>query len=55
MLESYFHQESERLKLGIPPLPLSPEEIAEVCRLLENPPEGKEELLLKLAFIWQKF
>jgi aconitate hydratase 2/2-methylisocitrate dehydratase len=29
-------------------LPLSPEETEEVCKLLENPPAGKEELLLSL-------
>jgi aconitate hydratase 2/2-methylisocitrate dehydratase len=48
MLDSYFKQEAERKKLGIPPLPLSPEETAEVCHLLENPPEGKADLLLNL-------
>jgi aconitate hydratase 2/2-methylisocitrate dehydratase len=46
MLDSYLKQEAERQKLGIPPLPLSPDETAEVCRLLENPPAGKEEFLL---------
>jgi len=48
MLESYFKHEAERQKQGVPPLPLSPEEIEEVCKLLENPPVGKEELLLNL-------
>jgi aconitate hydratase 2/2-methylisocitrate dehydratase len=48
MLDSYFKQEAERKKLGIPPLPLSPEETAEVCHLLENPPEGKADLLADL-------
>ena len=48
MLESYLKQEAERKKLGIPPLPLNPEETAEVCRLLESPPAGKEEFLLDL-------
>jgi len=48
MLESYFKQESERQKQGIPALPLNPDETAEVCRLLENPAAGKEELLLGL-------
>ena len=48
MLDSYFKQEAERQKLGIPPLPMSPEQTAEVCRLLEGPPSGKEELLLNL-------
>ncbi len=48
MLESYLKQEAEREKLGVPPLPLNPEETAEVCRLLESPPAGKEEFLLDL-------
>jgi len=48
MLESYFKHEAERQKQGVPPLPLSPEETGEVCKLLENPPAGKEELLLSL-------
>jgi aconitate hydratase 2/2-methylisocitrate dehydratase len=48
MLDSYFKQEAERRELGIPPLPLNPEETAEVCRLLQNPPAGKENLLLDL-------
>ncbi len=48
MLELYFKHEAERQKQGVPPLPLSPEETEEVCKLLENPPAGKEELLLSL-------
>jgi aconitate hydratase 2/2-methylisocitrate dehydratase len=48
MLEAYLKQEAERQKLGIPPLPLSPAETAEVCRLLESPPAGKDEFLLNL-------
>jgi aconitate hydratase 2/2-methylisocitrate dehydratase len=48
MLESYFKHEAERLKQGVPPLPLSPEQTEEVCKLLENPPTGKEEFLLNL-------
>lgn len=48
MLESYFKHVEEREALGIPPLPLTPEWTAEVCRLLENPPAGKEEVLLDL-------
>jgi len=46
MLESYFKNESERGQMGIPPLPLNPEEIQELCRILENPPEEK-----KLSFL----
>lgn len=48
MLESYFKHQAERQKMGIPPLPLSPEQTQEVCQLLENPPRGKEEILLNL-------
>jgi aconitate hydratase 2/2-methylisocitrate dehydratase len=48
MLKTYFEHESQRQKQGIPPLPLSPEDTEEICTLLENPPEGKGELLLDL-------
>jgi aconitate hydratase 2/2-methylisocitrate dehydratase len=48
MLETYFKHEAERQRQGIPALPLNPEEAEEVCRLLENPPAGQEELLLSL-------
>ena len=48
MLESYFKQETERQAQGIPPLPLNPEETEELCRLLENPPKDKEDLLVKI-------
>jgi aconitate hydratase 2/2-methylisocitrate dehydratase len=49
MLDSYFSQETARQRQGIPPLPLNAEETAEVCRHLENPPAGKEDLLLHLV------
>jgi aconitate hydratase 2/2-methylisocitrate dehydratase len=48
MLESYFKHEEDRKTLGIPPLPLNPEQTAEVCRLLENPPQDKARLLVGL-------
>jgi aconitate hydratase 2 / 2-methylisocitrate dehydratase len=48
MLDTYLKQEAERRKLGIPPLPLNPEQTGEVCRFLESPPAGKEEFLLNL-------
>ena len=48
MLESYFKHENERKEQGIPPLPLSPEITSEVCRLLEKPPGGQEEILMTL-------
>lgn len=48
MLNSYFVHEGERKNQGIPPLPLSPDQTYEVCRLLENPPEGKADILFEL-------
>ena len=48
MLTSYFEHERERKEQNIPPLPLSPEQTQEVCSLLENPPEGKADLLFHL-------
>lgn len=48
MLESYFDQEKERAKAGLPPLPLTPAEAEEVCRFLERPEAGKSEVFLNL-------
>jgi aconitate hydratase 2/2-methylisocitrate dehydratase len=48
MLESYFKHEVERREQGIPPLPLNPEETEELCRLLEDPPKDKEDILMNL-------
>ncbi len=48
MIEAYQKHEEERSALGIPALPLSPEQTADLCNLLENPPSGKEEFLLYL-------
>jgi aconitate hydratase 2/2-methylisocitrate dehydratase len=48
MLMSYFEHEKERKEQNIPPLPLNPEQTLELCRLLENPPEGKQDLLFFL-------
>jgi aconitate hydratase 2/2-methylisocitrate dehydratase len=48
MIEAYLQHEAERQLLGIPARPLSPEQTAELCVLLENPPRGKEEFLLHL-------
>jgi aconitate hydratase 2/2-methylisocitrate dehydratase len=41
-------QEAERHALGIPALPLTPEQTAELSTLLEAPPAGKEGFLLHL-------
>ena len=48
MLKSYRQQVTERAALGIPPLPLTAEQTAELCELLKNPPAGEEETLLEL-------
>ena len=48
MIEAYLQHENERKAQGIPALPLNPEQTAELCKLLENPPAGKEEFLLNL-------
>lgn len=48
MLDSYFEHEKARKDQNIPPLPLNPEQTSAVCRLLEDPPEGKEDLLFNL-------
>lgn len=48
LFKQYLEHVEERKKLGIPPLPLSPEMTAEVCKALENPEKGKEEFLLSL-------
>jgi len=48
MIESYLRHEEERNALGIPALPLNPEQTAQLCELLQNPPAGKEEFLLNL-------
>ncbi|MCU0551899.1 MAG: bifunctional aconitate hydratase 2/2-methylisocitrate dehydratase [Leptolyngbya sp. Prado105] len=48
MLESYRQHVAERAALGIPPLPLSPQQTSELCELLKAPPAGEEEFLLSL-------
>jgi len=48
MLDDYFKHQDERQQSGIPALPLTPQQTAEVCRLLENPPQGKDAELLNL-------
>ena len=45
MLDSYFEQEKERAKAGLPPLPLMPAEVEEVCRNLEKPGVDQAALL----------
>ena len=48
MIENYLRQEEERQAQGIPALPLTPEQTAELCELLVNPPAGKEDFVLEL-------
>lgn len=48
MLEAYRHHVAERQALGIPPLPLTAQQTAEVIELLKNPPAGEEAFLVEL-------
>jgi aconitate hydratase 2 / 2-methylisocitrate dehydratase len=48
MLQSYRQHAAERAALGIPPLPLSPQQTAELIELIKNPPAGEEAFLLDL-------
>ena len=43
MLQAYRHHVAERAALGIPPLPLTAQQTAEVIDLLKNPPAGEEQ------------
>jgi len=48
MIDAYLKHEQERNAQGIPALPLNPEQAADLCKLLQNPPAGKEDFLLNL-------
>ncbi|MEN1928137.1 bifunctional aconitate hydratase 2/2-methylisocitrate dehydratase [Luteimonas sp. MJ250] len=48
MLEAYRHHVAERAALGIPPLPLTPQQTAEVIELLKSPPAGEDAALVEL-------
>ena len=48
MLEAYNAHVAERAALGIPALPLSKDQTAELIGLLKNPPKGKEAELVDL-------
>ncbi|HPU53987.1 MAG TPA: hypothetical protein PK359_20690, partial [Burkholderiaceae bacterium] len=48
MLQAYRQHSAERAALGIPPLPLSAEQVAELIALIKNPPAGEESFLLDL-------
>ncbi|MBJ6984644.1 bifunctional aconitate hydratase 2/2-methylisocitrate dehydratase [Luteimonas sp. MC1750] len=48
MLEAYRHHVAERAALGIPALPLTPQQTAEVIELLKQPPAGEDAFLVDL-------
>ncbi|WP_454689343.1 bifunctional aconitate hydratase 2/2-methylisocitrate dehydratase [Achromobacter aloeverae] len=48
MLETYRQHVAERAALGIPPLPLSAQQTADLIELLKAPPAGEEAYLLDL-------
>ncbi|MDD2366934.1 MAG: bifunctional aconitate hydratase 2/2-methylisocitrate dehydratase [Desulfuromonadaceae bacterium] len=48
MIEAYLAHEKERGAQGIPALPLTPVQTAELAKLLVKPPKGKEAFLLDL-------
>ena len=48
MLESYRSHVAERAALGIPPLPLTAKQTAELVELLKTPPVGEEQALIEL-------
>ena len=47
-LQTYRNHAAERSVLGIPPLPLSAAQTADVIELLKNPPKGEEAFLVDL-------
>lgn len=47
-LQSYRNHVAERAVAGIPPLPLSAQQTAEVIELLKNPPKGEDAFLVEL-------
>lgn len=48
MLETYRQHVADRAALGIPPLPLSAQQTADLIELLKNPPDGEAQNLLEL-------
>ena len=48
MLQAYRTHVAERAALGIPPLPLSARQTADLIELLKNPPAGEESALMDL-------
>jgi aconitate hydratase 2/2-methylisocitrate dehydratase len=48
MLKAYREHAAERAALGIPPLPLSAKQTADLIELIKNPPAGEEAFLMDL-------
>ncbi|HKX43505.1 MAG TPA: aconitate hydratase, partial [Burkholderiaceae bacterium] len=48
MLQAYRQHVAERAAQGIPPLPLSAQQTAELIELLKAPPAGEEAALVEL-------
>src|SRR5690606_30615753 len=48
MLDSYRTEAAAREAMGIPPLPLTAHQTADLIELLKNPPKGEEQFLLDL-------
>jgi len=48
MLQAYRQHAAERASLGIPPLPLSAQQTAELIELIKAPPAGEDAFLLDL-------
>ncbi|MEN9416724.1 MAG: bifunctional aconitate hydratase 2/2-methylisocitrate dehydratase [Pseudomonadota bacterium] len=48
MLEAYRQHAAERAALGIPPLPLSAQQVADLVELIKAPPAGEEAFLMEL-------
>lgn len=48
MLEAYRKHAAERAALGIPPLPLSAAQVADLIELIKSPPKGEEDFLVDL-------
>lgn len=48
MLDAYRAHAAERAEQGIPPLPLSAEQVGELIELLKNPPAGDADFLMDL-------
>jgi aconitate hydratase 2 / 2-methylisocitrate dehydratase len=49
MLQAYREHVAERAALGIPPLPLTAKQTAQLIELLKNPPAGEAAFLLELV------